>query len=221
MSGVIKCGSAAAALAALPIATHQPVQREEVERLRRRIARLEADLRERDAELSEAEAKAEADVREAYQLGHAAGLDQAEKGVADRLALLGTGIEDAQAGLRDYFANAEQLALLVAEEALARMFARAEDMAPLVEQAIRRQIAELGGSAILAISISGLDFDEVAATRLAAHLGKTSPQIRLVDDLPRGGCSIRLRLGEIDAGLPQQWTALRAFLARLAEESGA
>jgi len=221
MSGLIKGGSGAAALAARPVTTYQPVQREEADRLHRRIAVLEQEVRAREAEFAEASTKAEADAREAYQAGHAAGLAEAEQGAADRLALLGAAIADAHAELREHFVKAEQLALLVAEEALARMFAQTETMAPVVEQLIRRQVAGLETSTILTVSVSALDFDHAGAAQLPARLGMPGLEIRRVDDLSRGGCSIQLALGEIDAGLPQQWSALRAFLARLAEENGA
>lgn len=221
MSGLIKAGGDPLAFAVRPLSTAEPVPPEEAMRLERRVAQLEQQLAARDAQLLELKAQAQADARDAYEAGQAAGLAEAQDSAAAAITLLGKSADAAQGAFEHFLAGTERLAILLARECLTRMLGEIEDMAGVVERLVRHQIQAIDGSTLLAVTVSSHDFDEAALERMRARFAGRVPAFRRREDVPSGACSFALTLGEIDLGLPQQWGAILSLLGELTGEEGA
>ena len=184
------------------------------------IVALEAELETAHANFAKAAAR---HVKE-LELARAQGRDEArathQRDDAAALAMLERGVSDALAHARARVDSLEQLALLLVETALEKVFTPNGDYRELTARAIARQLMQFRRSAMLRIAVSEHDFPEQRAlealsTRLGANVAMAGdPQ------LPAGACRIDLRLGHIDISLAEHWDALKAELRRLASAAG-
>ena len=135
---------------------------------------------------------------------------------ADYLALLEQGVSNALAHARTRVDSLEQLALLLAETALEKVFTPTSDYRELTTRAIARQLTQFRRNAMLRIAVSERDFPEHRALEaLGARLG-ANVVMAADPQLPAGACHIDLRLGHIEISLVEHWDALKAELRRLA-----
>lgn len=182
-----------------------------------RIAALEAELAaQRASEVDRAEAAAKAEVS-AEARGRQAGLDEADERAAERISRLELGLTEARLRLDAELAGLERLAALLAETALARLVDDPQSRRPLIAGIIRQQMRGLEARALLRVEVSAEDFSDPAALEdLAAEAGLSGLRIEPASGLGPGACRLKLRLGELEVGLDQQWGALRGVLAELA-----
>lgn len=218
MTGVIKSGavSAGAHIRALMAGAVAPVVSAEA----RRIAELESRLAQADdqlAELGEEANRLAASVLEARREGHAAGLAEGRQAAEDRseelLRLLVDTATAAGADFRNQLESLEDIAAGLAGVALARIIGDTTDRQAMVAQTIHRAAAEIFNGSALGVEVSRTDFpDSASLDSIAFPEGVAAVGIQAVEDLPSGGCRIRLKLGEIDLGLDGQVARLRTLL---------
>jgi flagellar biosynthesis/type III secretory pathway protein FliH len=212
MSGLLKARAIGAA-SARRIEASDPILDDQVARLRRHVASLEAGIAARDTRILELGAGLE----QAYLEGEAAGLAQAQDDVAERHRRLEAAIATAQARLTDVFAETGRLAALIARECLAKVLDPAEDRARLVVDLLRNQLSRLEGEAVLAVEVSAADFRKEDTRQLTMGSNLSGAvELNFRDDLPSGACVIALRVGRLEVGIGQQWGAVAAVLDEFA-----
>jgi len=222
MSQLIRSSSAASRVRALDLAAPTPYAAEpdprdlELVAYAEKVAALEAALAEARADQAEhAEAMIRA-VADAEARGRQAGLDAADDRADERMSRLEMSVTEARGKLDADLQGLERLAALLAETALERLIDDLDERRPLIAAIIRRQMAGLDASAVLRVEVSPKDFpDPEALERLAAEAGLAGLRIDAPQDLAAGGCRLKLRLGELDVGLDQQWGVLRGLLTDL------
>jgi flagellar assembly protein FliH len=220
VSGVIKSGNFADLSSVRPIGTQTqaavvPLQRqdEEKERLRRSVAALESQLRERDVAIDMLRKDVERAFEEGTAKGHAAGLAEAEDKQNARLDLLEGTARKAQEEVSAGLVSLDRLAALLARECVEKIVGNAEDRADLIGYIISVQIAKIDRAMLLAVEVSGEDFpDGEALTALSRRLGPIAVVLEANPELASGACIMRLRLGRLSVGIDQQWGALKDLL---------
>lgn len=220
MTGVIKAAdySAMGNVRALPTSIPFPKKEdEEQERLRKRISGLEEELRQRD----QAIAQLREDRAEAFSQGKSEGLalgaEAAARQDAERLALLRETLMQASADVRERLSTLERLAPLLTQECLDILLADRDFHSELISRTLAKYLKTIERDLVLDISVARKDFpDQETLAVLADACGADCARITAHDDLEAGACRVRLRLGEDDIGLHQQWSRLRNVLANLA-----
>lgn len=204
-----------------PAATPAPrsPEAEEADRLGARVTQLERSIREMET----AATGLRADIDKSYQRGrdegYVNGLEDAGDKQDERLELLAQGVKQAMNELQAGIEAMERTAIVLARECLDVMFGDAGDRAVLVEGLIRRQLEQIDRGSLLRIEVSPVDFpDETALSALSANAGLDGGMIVAKSRMPAGGCTMLLRLGQMDLGIDQQWRALRRTLGEMAGE---
>jgi len=168
------------------------------------------------AELANSRKTAEADAREARKAGFAEGKAAAEKDDAARTAALSEAAQSVVAAWASSLERTDELATRITHAALAKLFDNMPQASDFVSGALRRQLATLERDTIVAIQVSAADFpspESLAVTAQAVGAVVTTDPA-----LVAGACVIKLKLGELDIGLPTQWAALSSVLLSAAEE---
>jgi flagellar biosynthesis/type III secretory pathway protein FliH len=183
----------------------------------RRVARLEEELRQRDAEVRDLRAAVAQAQEEGAEQGYESGLVAAQDRQTERLALLEKSMMRAQASLAEGLTSLSRLSALLAQDCVDIVLGNAGDRAELIERIIVSQMAKIDRAMLVDIRLSRLDFpDQADLASLADRLGAQSFSIVAGDDLPSGGCVMTLRLGRLSVGIDQQWPALRNLLDEMA-----
>jgi flagellar biosynthesis/type III secretory pathway protein FliH len=222
MSAIIKSGSVTELSAVRPIKAASftraiSKQDEERNRLQQRIAALEEELRKRDEAMAALRADVERAFEEGKTQGRNEGLMQAEDRQAERFTLLENGVQEALDGLSKDLSSLERLSALLARECLDKILGASDDRAELVGRIIAEQIGKIERSTLLGIEVSRADFpDDQSLAALGAHIGLPSVALTADAEKPSGACTMTLRLGRMDVGLDQQWSALREVLGEMA-----
>lgn len=226
---VIKSGNLAGLSSVRPIASQAQAavvvlqrQDEERERLHRRIAALESELRERDVAIDVLRKDVERAFEEGTDKGHVAGLAAAEDKQNDRLFRLETAARRAQEGIAAGLVSLERLAALLARECCDKILGNAQDRADLIGYIIAVQIAKIDKSMLLAVEVSREDFpDDEALAALAQRLAPLTVALEANGEMTSGACVMRLRLGRLSIGIDQQWGALKELLTQMSEPEAA
>lgn len=218
MSGLIKSGAAGFGARVRPLAFEgagaalAPAADPVLVALRERVLDLEAQLAESEAAAVELRKAAEEALAEGEAAGREAGRAEADERRAEALALLDEAAQGAVAALDARLEAADRLAALLAATCLETLFGAPGPRGELVQGLIRQQLDRLRQEAIIEIRVSAEDFaspEEAAAAAPACA-------VSVSDALASGDCTIRLKLGELDIGLGQQWGTLRAALEEMA-----
>jgi flagellar biosynthesis/type III secretory pathway protein FliH len=183
--------------------------------------RLRAALAERNTKIEELTQKIDAAYSEGQEAGRLAAELEIEDDRADSLARLQQTFDGAREDLANSLVNVESLALLVARQAIDKMFGQAEDRQQVVQELIQNQLRRMGSETAVKIDVSRSDFPdtrEIAA--LAEALGVSAECLSVLDDLESGDCRLRLRLGTLEIGRDQQWSTICSALAELDESGG-
>ncbi len=214
MSAVIKSGASGRGLQVREFGFEPPPGPASAEQ--RRIAELEHRL---EAALSEAEdlrrrqARADDAIAQARREGHAGGLIEGGRIAADRLAALEETVAQALAEAAAAFAGSlerlEAASGELAAIALERIVGDAGSRRTLILETVGRAVGRLSTEAVVALDVSGADFEDGARLSQAVPDGCA---VRVLADLPSGACRLRLRMGEIDLDLDGQLARLRAVL---------
>lgn len=181
---------------------------------------LEAVIAELRRRLADAENEADAREDAAFERGRLEGEELANGETEKRLERLREGLEAMRASHSACCVEYELLALQVARAALGRVFGDEGLQTELLTEAIAQGFARTTRDLVLGVRVSPRDFrSEDELQILAARF----PGIEISRDetLDAGGCSINLKLGTIDLGLPGQWQRLTAFFEGLANSENA
>lgn len=165
-----------------------------------------ARLQALEAELITAVAAAEA---RGLEIGRAEAVSRAD----DAVRQLEQGLAAGLAQLVADEAALETLAVQVARAALAKVLDNPADPALLVEGAIRRQLASLASEMLVRVEVAEADFpDPARLAQLGQVVGRGRVQVLANRTLVSGDCRLKLKLGEVEIGLPQQWRSLAKVL---------
>lgn len=195
----------------------RPVPESEADVLRKRVAALEARAQQQDELAGTLKAGAHQARLDGEKIGYAKGLAAAQDQQTARLKALEGGIEVALADLNHSLASLERLAVLVARDCLHTMLGDPAQRMDMLSDMVRLQMSRIERGALLGIDVSCEDFP--AAEDLAKLARRIDPQlVGLFSsiDMPAGACVIRLKLGQIHAGVDQQWGALDQLLCEMA-----
>lgn len=223
MSGLIKSDSAMGLSAVRPLPrptaadTRPSPEEDERRRLRQHVSALEKELAQRDLAIT----RLRDDVDEAHRQGKAAGyqsgLADAETRDADRLAALEKAMTRAAAELKESLSSLERLSTLLARDGLDMVLGDPDYRGEILAKIIAAEVAKIEKSALVEIRLSQEDFaDEGELSDLAKRVGVAPTMLLATDELSSGGCVMKLRLGQQEIGLRQQWSVLRARLEELA-----
>lgn len=227
MSGIIKAMDPTGHAAVRPLTKVMPPpivspQDEERERLRGRVAQLEAELRQRDVVIAGLRSEVDLALERGKTEGRAAGLQAADDRQAERLAILETGVRHARVHLDESLASLERLAAALAGECLETVLGDRKYRSQTVRKILAAQCAKIEKSALLAVELSSADFsDTEALADIERDIAPSQAALSARAEIPSGGCRMVLRLGQMDVGLDQQWGTLRDLLAEIASPKGA
>jgi flagellar biosynthesis/type III secretory pathway protein FliH len=224
MSAIIKSSSAQglSSVRPLPVANIVPLdevrskEEAERERLQKRIAILEGDLRQSETANAGLRAEVEATFVQGKAQGHEEGFAAAEKREGERLSLLESALHDGLEVLATSLASLERLSLLLARDALEIILGDPDYRREILEKIIASQVAKIEKAALVEIAVSAEDFPEKRPlSALAKRSGIGSATMVASSDISSGNCLMKLRLGSQEIGLQQQWGALRDRFAEL------
>ncbi len=121
---------------------------------------------------------------------------------------------------RDSFAvKIEELnasAVMICENALARLLGNPARYGELIEVAIKHHLEVLQQDMVINLRVSAEDFPQQESLAAIANAAKTSPaSVEHDPSLKSGSCRVELRLGTIDISLPEYWNALQRSFSRL------
>jgi flagellar biosynthesis/type III secretory pathway protein FliH len=225
MSGIIKSGnlvdlSVVRPLSAQPVvalAVSKSRDDEDRDRLRHRIATLEAEVRECDEAIRALQSDVERAFKQGKEEGRNAGFAQAEDRQAERLSLLESGIRAAQTKLSEYVTSLDRLSVLLAQDCLDILLGSCADRADLVRRIIAAQVGHIDKSMLLEIEVSREDFpDGESLVTLSHKVDLPTGMLTAGPGLVSGDCMINLRLGRMNVGLRQQWGVLKDLLSQMA-----
>lgn len=214
MTPVIKSGAAGADIRVRGLAVAPPpaipsAQERRIAELEHRLELAEADLAARDQEIARLSQAAEA----AHAEGRAQGLIEGRKSAEDRsealLKAVAAAAEAGAAALRDRLTGLEDAVGGLTVLALERIVGHRPERQALIADTVRRAVTESFAGSVIAVEVSAEDFPDAAPLRA---LLPTECEVRLLKDLPSGGCRLRLRMGEVDLGLQGQVARLSAVL---------
>jgi flagellar biosynthesis/type III secretory pathway protein FliH len=221
MSGIIRSERAGervrAVLKAAPPPLQVPIDPEidpELAHARAELAQLSDLLRDRQAEIDNLKQAIEEAWHDGEAQGRKAGFLEGSQYAEKAIAALTKGVSQACESLASDVENLERLALLVAEEALQRVLGPEADQKTLIAQIVVRQIEQLGAQAVLIVEVSGEDFAPPHLVEMRER--HPSIEFRTADEVARGGCRMKLRLGSLEVGPHQQWGAIKAELSKMA-----
>jgi flagellar assembly protein FliH len=225
MSAIIKSGhpSAQAVVRALispaPVPVARPSREDEERRaFQARIAALEEASRERDKAIAALRNELETAFEKGRKAGHAEGLAAANKRETERFALIEKTAVAAEAKFAESLVSLERLASLLARDSLDLILGNSEYRREILTAIIAKEVAKIEKSSLVEIAVSAHDFpDKRLLPTLAKKTGVGAILFATHPDLVSGSCLVRLKLGSLDIGLNQQWGAVRARLAEIAE----
>jgi flagellar biosynthesis/type III secretory pathway protein FliH len=220
MSQILKAGDDSHGFVVVPLepapaakaaAREDPVTAE-LRRLRDVVSELEAEVAAHPGALEAARAEGEA-------AGRATAEAEVNEDREKSLELLAAGISVASDRLDDLLGRTELLGLLVARNAIAKLFGEDGAREAVVIGLAKHQLARIDREMLVAIEVSRLDFpDTREVEELAESLGIARTTVLVRDDLAAGDCRMRCRLGALDIGLDQQWGAIRELIDEWASE---
>ena len=220
MNTVIKLGSAREAEVVTPYAPtipHGTTEAPPPDQRQEELDKLHALLAERDTTLEDLKSQIAKARTEGEETGRIAAELAAEDSRAKALELLRQGIEGAREALADGRERMEAVALLIARNALDKLFGDDRVRKAAIGDLVMRQLAAIELQMLLQIEVSWLDFPDTGElAALAQELGLAAQHISAASDLPAGGCRMQLRVGTLDVGVDQQWGAIRNLLDELA-----
>lgn len=190
--------------------------------LRGEVDSLSAELARRNADLDRAADQIAQAFRDGEAKGREAGLAQGDERRADYVEALEQGVRKALDLYAEDLAGLERLAVLVAREALAKVFGDPGRYADMVGEILGRQLEQIEIQGVTRVLVSRTDFPDTAELdALIAKIGHARLDLQARDELKAGECQIKLALGALEIGVGQQWSRLDATLRGLVEREGA
>lgn len=203
---------------------HADPRDEELVVLRAEVARLAAELtrvigeasRAADAARDDAAAAVARTRDEALKEGRKVGIAASEGREGERLAVLKDGIAAETDRFRGKLDALDGLAAALARACLARMFSESEEMGDMVAATLARHVDVLRDQTVLAVTVSGADFDDTYAVEATLRATGNGATVSIDPDLPSGACRMTARPGRIDLDVPAQWSTLAELLDGMA-----
>jgi flagellar assembly protein FliH len=111
-------------------------------------------------------------------------------------------------------AELKKQATIVAVASMEKILGNERNVSRNLTLMIKRQVEEMRGALLVAVRVSPVDFPDTEALRMA--LGNSDGACKLIVDpsLESGDCRIQLSLGEVNIGVAQQLSALKALVSR-------
>jgi flagellar biosynthesis/type III secretory pathway protein FliH len=185
----------------------------QVAQLQQQLSRISASATEQACRLEEAERQIELTRESSLAEGFTDGLRQAEADFTTRSEALAEALASALRTHDSAMKGLDKLSSMIALAALDRVLGPTHGRDDAVARIVARQIDLLASSAPVEVRVSGEDFADPAALHDAlVRVGADPVRVRTDPALTSGQVTIRLRLGEVDAGIDQQLTALRRLL---------
>ena len=185
----------------------------QVAELQHQLSRISAGAAEQARQLEEAERQIKLTRESSLAEGFTDGLRQAEADFTVRSEALAEAIASALSSHDSAMKGLEKLSSMIALAALDRVLGPAHGRDDAVARIVARQVDLLASSAPVEVRVSGEDFAGSAALHDAlVRVGVDPVRVRTDPALTSGQVTIRLRLGEVDAGIDQQLTSLRRLL---------
>ncbi|MET0247980.1 MAG: hypothetical protein ABW182_14615 [Sphingomonas sp.] len=179
------------------------------------MRRLEAEIARLLAVIEGAQSDQPRALERARDEGKAEGLRAGASLERERLEAVRQALAAAQDEWLAHLERLDRLAAQLVRTALEKLFDACNPWAPMVEQAVSRQVDQLGRSLILRVRLSPADFDGVPS------FDAGGPLVELDEALPSGSARLELKLGGVDIDLPEQSRALLDLLATFAGEGAA
>ena len=184
----------------------------EILSLRREVETLFRQAQQQSDEIE----RLKADVDKAYAMGEAAGrtaeFSEATSREDERLTLARDAVALALTRFDEVLAELARISPLLALEGLQKIIGDPANYPELIGRTIDLHLERLGARSVVCVEVSTADFPDGAAPTAAGRL-----DFRTIDDLGPGQCRIKLRLGELDVGIDQQWGKLSALLCEMSE----
>lgn len=175
----------------------------EIRRLEAEIARLHSVIESSTSDRPRA-------LETAREEGKAAGMRAAASMERERTEALRASLQSARDDWNVRIRSLDRLAAELVRAALEKLFCASNPWSAMIEQAVARQLDQLGASAVIGVKLSPADFEELPSVDAGAAT------VGLDDGLPSGAARLELKLGQVDIDLPRQTRALLALLERLA-----
>ena len=184
-------------------AVQTPEEEERPSAVERHISSLEQRIAELENESDEAVARA-------HERGIAEGRAAADERQSERLALFQSALDTARRSLSESIASNRDIAIELARIALRRLFAEPAHFQTMVSETIDLWARRLSKEMVIGVQVSPLDFPDEAA------LAGLSPNVMISLDpaLDAGECVFDLTLGQMDASIPLQASAVDVVLER-------
>jgi flagellar assembly protein FliH len=184
----------------------------EIAELHERLERLSAQVGDSERQVASLLLEHEDALIDAEAKGRSAGWVDGADAKAETLQRLEATSLQAIELFRNDLRGMEALAVALSKAALAKVFGDTGDtgdMAARVTSLVHQQISGLDRAAVLQIEVSAVDFsDEAALDELRLSPGLSGIEVIALEGRSAGDCRIRLKLGELDVGLGQQWSRL-------------
>jgi len=186
---------------------------QQVADLQRQLSRISASAAEQARQLDAAERRIETARASGLAEGFTDGLRRAEADFTARSEALAECVSSAlstyETGIQRLAELSSTIALAAIEQVLGSEHGRGEAVARIVA----RQLQLLTSSAPAEVRVSASDFADTAALHDALASVNVDPARVCTDPaLASGQVTIRLQLGQVDAGIDQQLAALRRLL---------
>ncbi len=156
----------------------------------------------------------------AFESGREAGRAEIEKDESQALQLLESGCRSALDQWKDRLGSLDLLALALTKATVHKILGNGSDGAGMVGAILAEQLHAIEDQTSITVMVSAEDFtDESSVNELGQRLD--DPRLAIVRDgrLESGDCRIRLRLGEVDIGLPTQLAAFDRAIGQMAEQA--
>jgi type III secretion protein L len=186
----------------------------QIAELQHQLSRMSTSAAEQARQLEEARRQIQVTREASLAEGFTDGLRQAEADFAARSQALADALADALRTHDRAMKGLDKLSSMIALAALDRVLGPSHGRDDAVARIVARQVDLLASSAPVDVRVSAEDFADTAALQEAlVRVGADPARVRTDPALTSGQVTIRLRLGEVDAGIDQQLTALRRLLS--------
>ncbi len=147
------------------------------------------------------------------------GKEQAERLEKERLEALKKALSDCGGSIEKQISELEPVALMVAQTALNKILGSNADTKNIVAKAIKNQIRTIEDNCVVSVTVSKSDFsDEAALDALSKQLDCPKFEILSEGTLDSGACELKMKLGTVDIGIPNQLAQLNSLISSMIAE---
>ena len=186
--------------------------------LQRELSRMSASAAEQAGLLADTERRIETARASGLAEGFTDGLRRAEADFTARSEALANCVTSALSTYETRIQRLAELSSTIALAAIEQVLGSEHGRGEAVARIVARQLQRLTSSAPAEVRVSASDFADAAALHDALESVNVDPaRVRTDPALASGEVTIRLQLGQVDAGIDQQLAALRRLLTDRAD----